>query len=151
MKKRIILIVIAIIIAVFIIKMLIPTEKGRVKKDLKSLENAFEKQNKTELLKYIDETYKDRNNMTYEQLVMAIDNFFGQVESIKVSMSGIKINIDSTNNQNTIFASCSSGLKILAQYEGDKVLIFGGVIKPAPVRAYFKKSDKHYRVYYAEY
>lgn len=151
MKKKIILIVIAIVIAIFILKTLIPNEKDCVKKSIESLKSAVEKEDKIETLKYIDETYKDRNNMTYEQLIMIIDNLSAQVDSIKISISSLKINIDSTDAQNTIFASCSLGLKIFARQAGDRVLVFGGIIKPAPVRAYFKKYEDHYKVYSAEY
>lgn len=151
MKKKIILIVTAIIIAIFIIKTFIPTEKDCVKKSIESLKNAVEKKNKIETLKYIDETYKDKNNMTSEQLINIIDEFSAQCDSIKISISNLKINIDSTGAQNTIFASCSLGLKIFARQAGDRILVFGGIIKPAPVRAYFKKCGDHYKVYYAEY
>jgi hypothetical protein len=115
-----------------------------------SLRNAVEKENKIEMLKYLDRSYEDMYGMIYEEFVTTVDNFFEQFDTIKVSMSGLEINIDSTK-ANVIFASCSLGLKVFAKYEGDKVIVFGGVIKPSPVRAFLKKSNKHYKIYRAEY
>jgi uncharacterized membrane protein YvbJ len=151
MKKKIILAIIAVIIVIILIIKLIPNEKTRFKNDIKALKSAVEHEDRTETFKYIDTTYLDRYNMSYEEFVNIIDNFFEQVEDIKIVISGMKVRIDSSDAQNNIFASCSLGLKVFAKLEDEKVLIFGGIIKPAPVRGWFKKSDKYYKVYAAEY
>jgi hypothetical protein len=49
------------------------------------------------------------------------------------------------------FASCSLGLRVLARYEGERVLVFGGVVHPTPVRAFFRKAGKNYILYHAIY
>ena len=151
MKKKIVIVVIAIAVIFVIVKIVIPNEKKLLARDIKSLKNAVEKEDKISILRYIDEDYNDSYNATSQKFVNVIDGFFTQVESIKIIMSGMKIWIDSTDSEKTIFASCSLGLRIFAQYEGEKVLVFGGVIKPEPVRAYFKKSDGYYKINHAEY
>jgi hypothetical protein len=149
-KKLLLCIVIAIIAAVIFIKLL-PNEKDRVANDIKALKKAVEEKNKVNVLNYVEINYKDKYNTNYEELTNAIDDFFSQVDSIKVLMSGMKVSIDSTNKNNEIFAGCSLGLKVFANYEGYKGIVFGGLIKPASVHAYFKKSNNHYKIYSAEY
>jgi hypothetical protein len=89
--------------------------------------------------------------MTYDEIMELIKQFLAEVDSIKVQMSGMKLNIDSTGNGDVVFASCSLGLRVLARFEGERVLAFGGIVHPASVRAFFKKSDGMYRAYYAQY
>lgn len=149
--KKFILLIIIIIGIIFLVRILPTNGKKRFLKDLNSLKKAVEKEQKDEVLKYIDATYVDRNDMTYDRLIETIDDFFGQVDSIKIQMSGINVTIDSMTEEKTVFTSCSLGLKIFARYEGERVIAFGGLVKPAPIRAYFKKMDGHYRVYAAEY
>jgi len=151
MKKKIILILIAIIIVIFVLKSLILSEEDRVKKDINSLKNSVEKEDKMGVLKYINGGYLDKNNITYEELITTMDELFEQADSIKILMSRMKIRIDSVNKVETIFASCSLGLKVFAKYEGEKVMVFGSIIKPRSARAYFKKSGEHYKIYSAEY
>lgn len=148
--KKILLIPIAIIIITVIIR-LIPTEKDYFKKDITSLKTAVEREDKITVLLYVDELYLDRYNTTYDELMRSMNDFFATFDSIRVVMSGLKVKIDSTDKEKTIFASCSLGLKVFARYEGERVLVFGGIIKPDPVRAFFKKSGEHYRIYTAEY
>lgn len=148
--KKILFIAIGVIIVIVIVK-LIPNEKDRLKRDIKALRTAVEREEKMTVLQFIDETYLDRYNTSYEELVTSIDDFFRTFDSIKVVMSGLKVKIDSTDTKKTIFASCSLGLRILARYEGERALVFGGIIKPDPVRAFFKKSEEHYKIYSAEY
>ena len=149
--KKIIIVIAIIIVVLVIIKVFLPNEKKLVARDIMSLKKAVEREDKTGILEYLDDSYRDKHNITYEQMVNAIDEFFLQVDSIQIFMSGMKISIDSIDDQNNRYASCSLELKILATIEGEKVLVYGGVFKPEPVRALFKKSDKHYRIYYAEY
>ena len=89
--------------------------------------------------------------MTYATFVDIIDKLANEFDSIKVSMSGLKVFIDSTNQQGTIFAHCSLGLKLFARYQGDRTLLYGGIIKPASVKAWFKKVKEYYQVYDARY
>ncbi len=151
MKKKIALIALAAIVVILILIIAIPTEKDRVKKDIGLLKSAVEAENKVETLKFLDEAYKDKYNIDYKEFTALIDDFFRQFDSIRVVMSGLKVAIDSANNQKNIFAQCSLGLKVFASYAGDKVLIFGGVIKPTPIRVYLRKTTNHYKIYYTEY
>lgn len=148
--KKITLIIIGVVIGIIIVK-LIPNEKDRLKRNIYSLRDAVEREEKTVVLQYIDEAYLDPYNTAYEELITSIDDFFRAFDSIRVVMSGLKVKIDSTDAQKTVFASCSLGLRVFARYEGERVLVFGGIIKPDPIRAYFKKSEEHYRIYAAEY
>lgn len=151
MKKIIILVFIIVVIAIYIIVKCIPNEQTRVKHDLKAFAAAVEQENKLAMLLYIDETYTDNHANDFERFTANIDNLFDIAESIQIKMTGIKIIIDSTNTHNVIYASCSLGLKVFARYQGDRALVFGGLVKPNPVRALFKKTGEYYRVYYAEY
>ena len=151
MKKIIILIIIFVVILIYIVIKCRPNEKTRVKNDLKAFAAAVEKEDKSKMLLYIDRSYTDNHSHEYEQFVSNIDNLFDIADSIRIHMTGIKIMIDSTDAQNTVYASCSLGLKIFARYQGDRALVFGGLVKPNPVRAYFKKTSDVYRVYAAVY
>ena len=154
MKKKIIFIIIGVVVITIALIILLPTEKKRLKNDIKAFSDAVEKENKAEALKYIDVSYLDRRKTTYEMFANNMDNIFNQFDSMNVIISGLKIEIDSIDDNKTIYASCSLGLKIFAKYEGDRALVFGGIIRPESVKAYFKKSDKkdeHYKVYHAEY
>jgi uncharacterized membrane protein YvbJ len=149
--KKIIIIVAIVIVTSIIITVFLPNEKKLVARDIRSLKNAVEKEDRIGILEYLDESYMDKHSIAYEQLVSAIDEFFAQVDSIQIFMSGMKISIDSVDDDNNTYASCSLGLRVLANLEGEKSIVFGGIFQPEPVRASFKKRDKHYRIYYAEY
>lgn len=151
MKKIIVLIIFAVAILIYIIIKCRPNEKTQVKNDLKAFAAAVEQEDKSKMLLYIDESYTDNHAHEYRQFISNIDNLFNIAESIQIHMTGTKVFIDSTNAQDMIFASCSLGLKIFARYQGDRALVFGGLVKPNPVRAYFKKVGGHYLVYYAVY
>lgn len=151
MKKKIIFIIIGVVVITIALIILLPTEKKRLKNDIKAFSDAVEKENKAEALKYIDVSYLDRRKMTYEMFANSMDNIFNQFDSINVIISGLKIEIDSIDDNKTIYASCSLGLKIFAKYEGDRALVYGGPVKPASVKALFKKSNKNYKVYCVEY
>lgn len=149
MKK--ILIVVILLVAIILIWQLYPTEEKRFKRDISALKDAVEKEHIERVIEYIDPQYADVGGMVYSELMETIEQFFAQVDSIKVQIRGQKVSIDSTDRNNTIFASCSLGLRVVARHEGDRVLAFGGIVKPSPVKAYFKKSEQHYKVYKAEY
>ena len=151
MKKKLLIIAIVIVIALYIMIKSMPNEKARIKQDINTFATAVEQENKRDVLLYIDKMYNDNHGMDYEVFVNNLANLFTTADTIRVKITGLKINIDSTNAQNVIFASCSLGLKIFARYQGDRALVFGGLIKPNTVRAYFKKAGERYRVYYAEY
>ncbi len=154
MKKKLLIIAIVIVIALYIMIKSMPNEEARIKQDINAFAAAVEQENKRDVLLYIDEMYIDNHGMDYEVFVNDLANLFNTADSIRVKITGLKINIDSTNAQNVIFASCSLGLKIFARYQGDRVLIFGGLVRPNPVRALFKKtaeSGNHYKIYTAEY
>ena len=149
MKK--VLPVVVVLAVVIVIWQVYPTEKKRLKSDISALKDAVEKEDTERVMEYIDPEYLDISGLAHSELVETISQFFAQVDSIWVQMRGMKLSIDSTGQDNTIFASCSLGLRVIARFEGDRVLAFGGIVKPGPVKAYFKKSDQHYRVYKAEY
>lgn len=154
MKKKLSIIAIVIVIAAYIIIKCLPDEQARVKQDINAFAKAVEQENKRDVLSYIDERYIDNHAMDYEVFVNNLTNLFDTADSIRVKITGLEIDIDSTDVPNIIFASCSLGLKIFARYQGDRVLIFGGLVKPNPVRAFFKKTDEtnnHYKIYNAEY
>ena len=131
--------------------MLYPTEKRKVKSDITELRKAVENEDVEKITNYIDPQYQDASGMAYDEIMELIKQFLAEVDSIKVQMSGMKLDIDSTGNGDVVFASCSLGLRVLARFEGERVLAFGGIVHPASVRAFFKKSDGMYRVYYAQY
>ena len=143
--------VVIVLVVVILIWQLYPTETKKLKRDILILNKAVEKENTERVMELIDPLYIDMSGMVYSELVGSISQFFAQVDSIRVQMSGMKLSIDSTDKDNTTFASCSLGLRVVARYEGDRVLAFGGIIKPGPVKAYFRKSDQYYKVYKAEY
>ena len=150
MKKK--LLIVPVIIIIFIIVWLFyPTEERRMKNDIKNLKNAVENKSIAIVGTYLDIQYRDNNDLTREQLIETMGRFFAQVDSVNVQMKGLKVWIDSTAADNTIFGRCSLGVRVLARYEGERVLAFGGVIKPSTVRAWLKKTAGNYRVYSAEY
>jgi hypothetical protein len=143
--------VVVIVIVVIVIWQVYPTEKKGLKGDILTLKDAVEKEDAERVMEYIHPEYLDVSGMAHSELVETISQFFAQVDSIRVQMRSMKLSIDSTDEDKTIFASCSLGLRVIAQFEGERVLAFGGIVKPGPVKAYFKKSDTHYKVYKAEY
>ncbi|KPK62579.1 hypothetical protein AMJ83_10455 [candidate division WOR_3 bacterium SM23_42] len=149
MKK--IYVAIAIIVLVIMVWKLIPTEKRKLEKDILNIRKAFENENAQQVVQYIDPAYQDLSGRTHEEITQVIAQFFTEVDSIRVQMSGLKLSIDSTDEDNVTFASCSLGIRVLARYEGEKVLAFGGVVRPGPVRAFFRKTADRYRIYHAEY
>ena len=151
MKKKLLIIAVIIVIALYVMIKSLPNEKTRIKQDINTFATALEQENKRDVLLYIDESYEDNHGMDYEVFVNNLANLFTTADTIRVKITGLKIYIDSTNAQNVIFAGCSLVLKIFARYQGDRVLIFGGLVRPNPVRALFKKTGERYRVYYAEY
>jgi uncharacterized membrane protein YvbJ len=149
MKK--ILVVIGILIVVIVIWQVYPTEKKRLRRDINALEQAFENEDTAGLVGYIDPSYQEMGGLSYSEIIETIAQFFAQVDSIKVQMNGLQLSIDSVTEENIVFASCSLGLRVTARYEGERMLAFGGIIKPNPVKGYFRKSGKYYMVYRAEY
>jgi len=151
MKKRIILIVLTVIVCVIVITLLPPPEEEHVKNDIDALKNAIEKEDRITTFSYIDESYRDKNFVSLEELKKSINDFFADFDSISIGMSNMKVNIDSIDVQKTVFASCNMGLKVFAQYEGETTILYGGIVKPAPMRVYLRKSGRHYKIYYVEY
>jgi len=143
--------IISVIIIIVVVWMLYPTEKRKMKSDIMQLKKAVENENVENITEYIDPQYRDASGMTYDEIKELILEFLAQVDSIKIQMSGMKLNIDSTGRGNVVFASCSLGLRVLARYEGERVLAFGGIVHPGSVRGFFRKAGHTYRLYYAEY
>ncbi|MGB9721749.1 MAG: hypothetical protein ACPL28_09755 [bacterium] len=140
----------ALILLVFIITKLLPNEKKNLIRDIKNLKDAVEKEDVNKTLGYLDEDYLDHHSLNFNDFRSMVEEFFKSADSINIMMSGLKVWIDSTKN-NTIFAHCSLGLRVIAKYENEKMLVFGGVIQPASVKGYFRKLTDNFRVYSAEY
>ncbi len=152
MKKKLIFLIIIgiVVIAIFLVKFL-TAERNFLINDIRQLKIAVEKKNKNMVLSYVDKAYQDKNDLSYNDLIAGLDNLFNDYDSIKITLNDMKTKIDSIDKEKCIYASCSLGLKIFGRYQDDRVLIFGGFINPAPVHACFKKTQEHYKVYYAEY
>uniref|UniRef100_A0A7C6AEV3 Uncharacterized protein n=1 Tax=candidate division WOR-3 bacterium TaxID=2052148 RepID=A0A7C6AEV3_UNCW3 len=152
MKKnfKMVSIIAVLIILVFIIVRLLPNEKRNLIRDINDLKDAVENENINKTLDYFDKDYLDQHSLNFNDFYSMVEEFFKSADSINIMMSGLRVWIDSTRN-NTIFAHCSLGLRVVARYENEKVLVFGGVIQPASVKGYFKKVKNFYRIYSAEY
>ena len=151
MKKRIFLIALTIILCVAVIKLWPASEEERVKNDIEALKEAVEKKDTTLIFSYIDNSYMDKDFTNVEELETGINDFFAAFDSISILMGNIKVHIDSVDEQQIAYATCSFGLKVFAEYEGDKVILYGGIVKPAPAQVYLKKAEGHYKIYHAVY
>jgi len=150
MKKTVWLILVVSVIAI-LVWVGYPTEKRRLKSDIQSIRKAMENESADKVIGYIDFDYGDANNLSYDEIVAVITRFFAEVDSIRVQMGGMEMSIDSTGKEKVIFASCSLGVRVFARYEGERVLAYGGIVKPSTVRARLRKADSKYKIYYAEY
>ncbi|UCC10937.1 MAG: hypothetical protein JSW02_06085 [candidate division WOR-3 bacterium] len=150
MIKKILGIILLVVIATFIIIRLIPREEDRVKRDINAFKDAVEREDRASVIHFINPEFTDNHGSSSEAIIGTIDNLFEQFDSISVAMSGLKVKIDSST-ASTIFASCSLGLKVFARHQGDRILLYGGVIKPASVTAHLKKHNSRYLVYQAVY
>lgn len=149
--KKTVWVILAVLVVAILVWIWYPTEKRRLKSDIHSIKKAMEKESADRVLEYIDSEYRDANNLNYAGIVDVLNQFFAGVDSIRVHMGGIEISIDSTGRDKTIFAGCSLGVRVFARYEGERVLAYGGIVKPGTVRARFRKADDKYKIYYAEY
>jgi len=150
MIKKIVAAALLAIIAIVIIVRLIPREEDRVKHDINTFKTAVEKEERQAVITFFDPGFTDNHAQTYEIIVNEVQNLFDQFDSISIAMTGMQVTIDSSSAAG-IFASCSLGLKVLARYRGDRVLLYGGVVRPAAVRAFLKKTGPRYIVYKAIY
>lgn len=150
MKKKLLLLLLILVIVIGV-WLLYPTEERKLKGDIRTLKNAVENESVDLVVRYIDIQYHDNNNSTHDKIIDAITRFFAEVDSITVQMRGLKASIDSTSGENVVFASCSLGVRVIARYEGERVLAFGGIVKPSTVKARFRKTDGIYKIYHAEY
>lgn len=153
MKKAFLaaLIIITGIAVYVIIQVLTISEQERAAKHIKALAVAVENEQREIVLNYIDSSYLDQRNMNYAQFVTMIDEFFTSLDHLSVQIHSLKVTIDSTQADTAFFASCSLGLRVTARHEEDRVLVFGGLVKPTPVRAYLKRTDAYYKLYDAKY
>ncbi len=150
MIKKILGIILLVAIATFIIIRLIPREEDRVKRDINAFKDAVEREDRASVIHFISPEFTDNHGSSSEAIIGNIDNLFEQFDSISVAISGLKVKIDSST-ASTIFASCSLGVKVFARHQGDRVLLYGGVIKPSPIRAHLKRRNSRYIVYQAIY
>ncbi len=149
-RRYILPVVIALILIVIIVKLL-PDEKKMLRRDIAALKKAVEQEDRTAILQYIDPNYRDEQGLDYEHLTAIIDGLLDNGDSINIMLSGLRVKIDSVVEPKTTYASCSLGLRVIAKYENEKVLVYGGVIQPGSVKAYFRKQKDYYRVYRAKY
>jgi len=138
------------VVGIIIIFRLLPDEKKRLLKDINKLKEGVEKENLAIVLDYIDRDYLDRHYFDFKKLESTIEEFFNTADSIRIMMSGIRVWIDSTV-ENNFYAHCSLGLRVIAKYNNEKILVFGGVLQPASVKGYFRKEKNFYKIYSAEY
>jgi hypothetical protein len=150
MKKYIIASVVIFAAAVAIAIINRPTEKKRVIGDLKRFADAVEWENRAATISYIDPMYRDSTGLVYPDLISLLIGLYADADSIHVNLSGFKVYIDSIHDRQ-VWARCSLGVRVWANFGPDKALVFGGVVQPSPVLAYLKKSELTYRVYSAEY
>jgi len=151
MVKRIIIIIVSVVVVFLILMILLPTEKGRFKQDILAFKNALQQENIHEALLYISPEYQDGNGMVFQTFSGIIENLVSEFDDLDASMSGLTVFIDSTDEQGTFFAHCSLGLKLFARYQGERTLLYGGIVRPASVQAWFKKTAERYQVYKATY
>ncbi len=147
---RIVIIIIVIVFVIFFTIKIWPNEKKNLIRDINNFKNAVEKEDIKTALNYIDKDYFDKHHLDFKGLNSTINEFFGAADSINIMMSGLKVWIDSISNK-TIYAHCSLGLRVIAKYENEKVLVFGGVIQPTSVKGYFRKQRENYKIYSADY
>ena len=150
MKKYIIASVVIFAVALAIAVINRPTEKKRVIRDLKILAWSVENENRASTLMHIDPAYRDSTGLVYPDLISLLIGLYADADSIHVNLSGFKVFIDSIRGRQ-VWARCSLGVRVWANFGPDKALVFGGVIKGAPVMAYLKKNELTYRVYSASY
>lgn len=143
-------VLIAIVVAIFVVRSL-PDEKKRFAADISALVKAVERRDEPAVLGFIDSGYVDEQGLDFPGMEQAAGMLFKQVTGIKVTMSKLNLRIDSVNAASVRFASCSLGLRITGRANGDQILIFGGLVHPAPVRGYFRKGKDRYRLYSARY
>lgn len=150
MIKKIVAAALLAIITIVIIVRSIPREEDRVKHDINTFKTAVEKEERQTVINFFDPGFTDNHAQTYEIIMNEVQNLFDQFDSISIVMTGMQVTIDSSSAAG-IFASCSLGLKVFARYGSDRVILYGGVIRPAAVRAYLIKHNSHYTVYQAIY
>ena len=150
MKKYIIVTVIVVIITVIIIIKCAPTEKDKVARDLRALARNVQNENRSGILIYLDPEYRDSTGLVYPDLIDMLMNLYVEADSIHVVFSNMKAWIDSSRGPRA-WARCSLAVKVWAKFGPDQALVFGGVIKGAPVMAYLRKNGETYRVYSAKY
>ncbi|KPK72693.1 hypothetical protein AMJ87_04125 [candidate division WOR_3 bacterium SM23_60] len=153
MKKILLAAVVIFVIvgAYLIVQALTLSEAERAAQHIKALAAAVEREERDAVLNYIDSTYLDQRRMSYTQFISMIDEFFATLHHINVQIHNLEVTIDSAHADTAFFASCSLGLRVTARHEDDRVLVFGGLVKPTPVRAYFKRTNAYYRLYDAQY
>jgi hypothetical protein len=144
-------IIIVTICVYFVIQALTLNETERATKDIRALAAAVEHEQRDAVLNYVDSTYLDQRSVSYTQFFTMIDEFFASLHNINVQIHNLQVTIDSVHTDTAFFASCSLGLRVTARHEDDRVLVFGGLVKPSPVRAYLKRTGAYYKVYDAQY
>jgi len=150
MKKYAVITVIVLIITVIILLKCAPTEKDKVKRDIKALARNVQNESRAGTLLYLDPEYRDPTGLTYPELIDMLMNLYVEADSIHVVFSDMKVWIDSSRGTRA-WARCSLGVKVWAKFGPDQSLVFGGVIKGAPLMAYLRKNGETYRVYSAIY
>lgn len=149
--KRVAWLFFGVLVIAVIVWRLYPTETRRLQSEIRSLRRAVEREATGEVMARIDPAYEDAHGLTRDGIAAIIEQFFAGVDSVSVQMSGLEVSIDSVGRGRTIFASCSLGVRVLARFEGERVLAFGGIVRPGTVRAWFRKNGPGYLLYRAEY
>jgi hypothetical protein len=150
MKKYIIVGIIIFFVVVLLTVKFAPTEKDKVARDIKALARNVQNESRAGTLLYLDPEYRDSTGLVYPDLISMLMNLYVEGDSIHVALSDMKVWIDSSRSERA-WARCSLDVKVWAKFGPDQALVFGGVIKGAPVMAYLRKNGETYRVYSAIY
>lgn len=150
MRTRIFIATAAVLALAAAIIYALPSEKKRLVRDIKRLGKAVEEERRADVLAGVDTGYADAQGAQFEGLASALDELFGNADSIRVTLARMKPVIDSTRS-GTIYAHCSLGLRVTAHYAGDPVIVYGSIVQPTPVVGYFRRRGCDYRLYSAEY
>ena len=149
--KRAFIVTFGVIVVAVVAWRFWPTEARKLRAEIRSLRRAVERESAPEVMARIDPAYADVHGLDRDGIAAVIEQFFAGVDSVSVQLSGLKVRVDSVGRDRTVFASCSLGVRVLARFEGERVLAFGGIVRPGTVRAWFRKAGPGYRIFRAEY
>ena len=112
MNKKIVVIIVAVIAAIFLITKIIPmlgSDTEKIRKVIHQAKSATEKENLFKCMSYISTDYRDRHDNSKGNLLRIGKSAFNTYDDILIVMEDVKINIiDKTNATANIIASGQS-------------------------------------------